>query len=167
MSTDTTSGDDGGTSWDLDYAPRRMRIVAVVLAVVILAVHIVWAVTLRNSDTGVSLGGGDQAAFVIIGMIFAGVTLSALRVRVRAGSRGVEVSGPLRSRVWEWEQVVGFTFPRGGQFPRLELPAYEYVSIWAIQAVDGVAAADAMDRLREVAGRYKPSAADPDSVIDR
>lgn len=157
----------GERSWDLVHRPRRMRVVAIVLAVVILLLHLAWAYTLTDGDTGVTIGVADQLSFVVIGVVFAAAVLSLLRIRVRAGAAGVEVRGPLRERLWPWEQVVGFTFPRGGQFPHLELPGYEYVSIWAVQAIDGEDAVEAMDRLREVAGRYKPSAADPASVADR
>ena len=166
MTAGTASG-PAETGWDYEHRPRRMRVVAILAAVAVLALHVVWALTLRNGDTGVTLGAADQMSFVIIGLIFSGLILTLLRIRVRAGRDGVEVRGPLRDRRWPWEDVVGFTFPRSGQFPRLELPAYEYVGIWAIQAIDGESGIDAMDRLREVAARYKPSAADPESVADR
>lgn len=153
--------------WEFDHRPTRMRRVVTVLAVVIVLVHIVWAIILVRGDTGVTIGVPDQLAFVVTGLIFAGVLLTLLRIRVRAGSAGVEITGPMRSRVWPWEDVVGLTFPRSSFWPRLELPAYEHVGIWAIQTFDGADGVEAMARLRDVVREHKPSAADPETVADR
>ena len=132
-----------GTEWDYVHTPRRMRTTVLVLAAVIILVHVVWAIILVRGDTGVTLGIADQLAFVVTGFIFAGVLL-------RAGKPGVEVTGPIRTRLWPWEDVVGLTFPRSSYWPRLELPAYEHVGIWAIQTFDGADGVDAMSGLREV-----------------
>ena len=154
-------------SWDFDHWPRRLRVTVIALAVVIVLVHVAWAFVLVRGDTGVTVGVADQLAFVVVGLIFAGVLLTLLRIRVRAGEQGVEIRGPLRSRVWGWEDIVGLTFPRSSKWPRLELPGYEHVGIWAIQSVDGQDGVDAMSGLRETVRRYKPSAADPETVADR
>ena len=162
---------DGGATgvpgWEFDHRPRRMRSVVLVLAVVIVIIHVIWAVILVSEDTGVTVGVADQLAFVVTGFIFAGLLLTLLRSRVRAGETGVEVTGPLRTRLWPWADVVGLTFPRSSYWPRLELPAYEHVGLWAIQTIDGAEGVDAMTRLREVVRSYKPSAADPETVADR
>ncbi|NLD85887.1 MAG: PH domain-containing protein [Actinomycetales bacterium] len=167
MSAPLAGSDAEDTTWDFDHRPLKMRKVVVALAVLTVIVHVIWAVILVKGDTGVTIGAADQFAFVVIGFIVAGVLLTLLRIRVRAGAAGVEVTGPLRSRVWDWADVVGLTFPRSSYFPRLELPAYEHVGLWAIQTFDGAEGVSAMARLREVVGSYKPSAADPESVADR
>ena len=154
-------------NWDFEHRPRRLRIVVLTLSVLIVLVHVAWAIVLVRGDTGVSVGIADQLAFVVIGFIFAGVLCTLLRIRVRVGETGVEVRGPLRTRVWDWRDIVGLTFPRSASWPRLELPAYEHVGIWAIQTFDGQDAVDAMGRMREVVRQYKPSAADPRTVADR
>ena len=153
--------------WDFEHRPRRMRHAVIALAVLILIIHSVWAVILVRGDTGVMLGAPDQLAFVVIGLILAGVLLTLLRIRVRAGERGVELRGPRRVKVWGWEDIVGMTFPVSSIFPRLELPAYEHAGIWAIQSFDRQEGVEAMSRLREVVRHYKPSAADPETVADR
>lgn len=153
--------------WDFVHEPRRMRTTVLVLAVLIVIVHAVWAVVLVRGDTGVTLGVPDQLAFVVTGFIFAGVLLTLLRIRVRAGEQGVELRGPLRTRLWRWDDVVGLTFPRSSFCPRLELPAYEHSGIWAVQTFDRTEGVEAMSRLREVVRTYKPSAADPETVADR
>lgn len=154
-------------NWEFEHRPRVLRTVVLVLAVVVLLVHIAWAFLLVRGDTGVTIGVADQVAFVLLGFILAGVLLLLLRIRVRAGAPGVEIRGPLRCRVWSWDDIVGITFPRSSRWPRLELPAYEHTGIWAIQTADGEDAVDALGRLREVVQGYKPSAADPESVSDR
>lgn len=153
--------------WDFEHRPRRMRRAVIAAAVLIIIIHSVWAVILVQGDTGVMLGIPDQLAFVVIGLIFAGVLLTLLRVRVRAGERGVELRGPIRARVWGWDDIVGMTFPASSIVPRLELPAYEHVGIWAIQSFDGSHGVEAMSGLRDVVRVYKPSAADPETVADR
>lgn len=163
MTADTQSS----TDWDFEHRPRRLRTIVIALAALIVVIHIVWAFVLVIGDTGVAFGAADQFAFVAIGLIFAGALLTLLRIRVRVGAPGVELRGPLRSRVWDWSDIVGVTFPRSSRWPRLELPAYEHSGIWAIQTLDGQEAVEAMGLLREVIRGYKPSAADPDSVADR
>ncbi|MEH6818434.1 MAG: PH domain-containing protein [Dietzia psychralcaliphila] len=153
--------------WDFEHRPRRLRIAVIALAILTVLVHIVWAIVLVRDDTGVTIGIVDQLAFVVIGLIFAGVLLTLLRIRVRVGEQGVEVRGPLRTRLWDWQDIVGITFPRSSMWPRLELPAYEHVGVWAILTVDGQDAVEAMGTMREIIRRYKPSAADPETVADR
>lgn len=154
-------------TWDFEHRPRRLRQAAIVLAALTVIVHVVWAIILVRGDTGVTIGTADQLAFVVVGFIFAGVFLLPLRIRVRVGEAGVELSGPVRTRLWGWDDVVGVTFPRSSQWPRLELPAYEHMGILAIQATDGQLAVEAMGGMREAIRRHKPSAAEPETVADR
>lgn len=154
-------------TWEFEHRPRRMRSTAIAVSVLIVIVHMVWAVVLVRGDTGVTIGLADQLAFVVIGFIFAGLLLTLLRIRVRVGPQGVELRGPLRLRTWGWDDIVGLTFPRSSYWPRLELPAYEHAGIWAIQTIDGQYGIDAMARLREAVRAHKPSAADPETVADR
>ena len=163
-----SDSDTREVEWELEYRPRKLRMWAVAIAVVVLILHIIWALTLTaGRDTGVHIGGADQLAFVAIGLILAGLILLLLRIRIRAGSAGVELAGLVATKRYDWDDVVGFTFPLSAQWARLELPAYEHVGIPAIQAMDGDSAVSAMHALRDVAHKYKPSAADPENVADR
>lgn len=165
------SGTEAGTgaelTWEFEHRPRRLRHLLIALAVLIIVIHTIWAIILVRGDTGVTIGAADQIAFVVTGFIFAGVLLTLLRIRVRAGAPGVELRSPLFTRVWGWDDIVGVTFPRSSRWPRLELPAYEHAGIWAIQTMDGEEAVEAMGRLRDVIRHHKPSAADPETVSDR
>lgn len=156
------------SEWELDYRPKKLRGWTIVIAVVVLILHILWAITLTaGRDTGVHIGGADQLAFVAIGLILSGLILLLLRIRVRAGSAGVELTGLIGTKLHPWTDIAGFTFPLSAQWARLELPAYEHVGIPAIQAMDGDTAVTAMHELRDVAKKYKPAAADPENVADR
>ena len=156
------------SDWELEYRPKKLRVWTVAIAIIVLILHIIWAITLTaGRDTGVHIGGADQLAFVAIGLILAGVILLLLRIRIRAGAEGVELRGLLATKLYRWDDIAGFTFPLSAQWARLELPAYEHVGIPAIQAMDGELAVSAMHSLRDVAHKYKPSAADPENVSDR
>jgi hypothetical protein len=61
----------------------------------------------------------------------------------------------LEDRLIPWSEVVDIYFPRGKRWPRVELAAYEYVPVLAIQSADGVRAVAAMDTLRELMDRYR------------
>ncbi|WP_333619825.1 PH domain-containing protein [Dietzia sp.] len=160
--------DSDTQGWDFDYRPRKLRIFAWIAAVAVIIIHVLWALSLTSGrDSGVTISGADQWAFVFIGLIIAGVVLLTLRIRVRAGRAGVELTGFLQRTLFRWDDVVGFTFPVSAQWARLELPAYEHAGIKAIQAMDRDPAVAAMRSLREVARKYKPSAADAESVADR
>jgi hypothetical protein len=77
----------------------------------------------------------------------AGVLLLTL-ARVRADEAGVEVRNVLITRRLPWTEVLAVSFPDGQRWARLELPDDEYLSLTAIQLVDGRHAVVAMDRLR-------------------
>lgn len=163
-----SNSDTRDADWELEYRPKKLRVWTIAIAVVVLILHIIWALTLTaGRDTGVHIGGADQLAFVAIGIILAGLILLLLRIRIRAGAAGVELTGLLATKLYQWDDIVGFTFPLSAQWARLELPAYEHVGIPAIQAMDGDAAVTAMHALRDVAKTYKPRAADPENVADR
>lgn len=154
--------------WELTYSSRKLRQLVIALMVVTIIIHTLWGtVIITWSESAATIGFEDQAAMVLLGFVWAFIFGLLLRIRVRAGEAGVEVRGPLRNRLWEWKYIVGFTFPASSRWPRLELPGYEQVALWGIQSADGEAAVDAMRSLRDIARKYKPSAAEPASVADR
>jgi Bacterial PH domain len=128
--------------------PRKLLVASWVGAVVIVAVFTVIAVLLRNQYTGVYFRFADQVALVLLGLFIAGGLLLLARPRVRADADGIEVRNILMTRRFSWSEVVRVAFPDGASWARLDLPDDEYVSVLAIQAVDGQRAVDAMRRLR-------------------
>jgi hypothetical protein len=130
--------------------PRKVRVLASIGAVVLVAVFTVVAVLLRNTPTGVYFYLSDQIAMVGIGVLLGCGALMFARPRVRADLDGVEVRNMLGSRRYLWTDIESVSFPDGSAWARLELPDDEYVPILAVQAIDGDHAVTAMRELRRL-----------------
>lgn len=130
--------------------PRKVRVLASIGAVVLVAVFTVVAVLLRNTPTGVYFYLSDQIAMVGIGVLLGCGALMFARPRVRADLDGVEVRNMLGSRRYAWTDIESVSFPDGSAWARLELPDDEYVPILAVQAIDGDHAVTAMRELRRL-----------------
>ncbi|MDF0531043.1 PH domain-containing protein [Tsukamurella sp. 8F] len=136
--------------------PRKSRIVACIIAAVVLVAHVVVALLLRvGGNTGVYFRWEDQAALAGIGVVLAGLVLLFTRPRLRIAPEGVTVRNVAGDRFFPWDVVRGFSFPPGASFAHLELPDYEYAAVMAIQANDGERAVEAIDRARELTAEYK------------
>ena len=150
------------TGDSLDVRPRRVRWVAVALAVLLVALFSLVGALLRRSDTGVYFRTEDQVAMVLLGVFLGGAALLFARPRVRADADGVYVRNIVTSHQLPWALVLRVSFPEGASWARLELPDDEYLAVMAIQAADRGYAVDAIRRLRELHRRYAPVvAADP------
>jgi hypothetical protein len=134
----------------LDVRPRRVRWVAIALAVLLVAVFSVVAALLRGSDTGVYFTASDQVAMVLLGVLLAGAALLFTRPRLRADKEGVHVRNIIASHHLPWALVQRVSFPEGASWARLELPDDEYIAVMAIQAADGKHAVAAITALREL-----------------
>ncbi len=156
-----------GTATPVVLRPRRVLLAAWVGAVVVVGLFVAIALVLRNSDTGVFFRLADQVALVVLGLFIAGGLLLLARPRVRADADGIEVRNIILTRRFRWTDVVRLSFPDGASWARLDLPDYEYLSVQAVQAVDGQRAVDGMRRLRALhAAATRPAdpapAPDPD-----
>jgi hypothetical protein len=128
--------------------PRKVLIFAWVGAVVTVALFTVIAALLRSTQTGVYFRFADQVALVLLGFFIAAGLLLLARPRVRGDAEGIEVRNILATHRYPWRDVQRVAFPDGASWARLDLPDDEYVSVLAIQAVDGVRAVDAITRVR-------------------
>jgi hypothetical protein len=128
--------------------PVRVRWVAWIAALILVGVMTGVAIVLRQSTTGVYFRTADQVALVLLGVFMAAGVLLLTLARVRADEAGVEVRNVLITRRLPWTEVLAVSFPDGQRWARLELPDDEYLSLTAIQLVDGRHAVVAMDRLR-------------------
>ncbi|MFW0794614.1 PH domain-containing protein [Gordonia sp. CPCC 205515] len=141
--------------WDLEYRPRRLRRLAVIAAVVVLAIHITFGALLTISDTGPqNIGLGDQFAIILIGIVEAAAILLFTRPRLRVGASGVSVRNLVSERLFGWDGVEGLTYPDKGWSAWLLLPADEHVPVLAVQAWDADRAVTAMNDFRELEERY-------------
>lgn len=143
--------------WELTISSRRLRVYALVLIPIIMAVHIFMAWQLSLEFTGAAITGIDYLAFPGVGLVISVLVWLALsRPRVRVNSDGVEVRNIIGTRFYYWELIYGLTFPEGARMARLELPEFEYMPLWAIQAADGKDALEAVRKFRALEAQYMP-----------
>ncbi|OBK20875.1 hypothetical protein A5634_11900 [Mycobacterium asiaticum] len=142
--------------WDLVCRPHWTPIFAYGAAVVILLAHTAVGLVLKIKSSGVVFQTADQVAFVVLGVVLAGVVLLLTRSRLRVGAAGISVRNVLNDKLIPWSAVVDVSFPAGSRWARIDLPDDEYVPVLAIQAVDKERAVDAMDAVREQLARYRP-----------
>lgn len=145
-----TSGD-----WEIEVRPRLTPRFAVAAAVVLIAVHVAMGLLLTVRSSGVVFQTADQVAFVLLGVVLAGLVLLLTRPRLRIGVQGLAVRNLFGYRVICWADVVGVSFPPGARWARIDLPGDEYIPVLAIQAVDKERAVVAMDQVRVALDRYR------------
>ncbi len=148
----TESGE--GTEWPLVARPRKARWAGIIGAVVVVSAMTGVAVVLRDTYTGVYFRFADQVAMVLLGVFIGGILLLFARPRVRAGAAGVEVRNLTTTVLYPWSDILGFGFPHGATWGRVDFEDDEYVPMLAIQVVDGQRSADAMRGLREMHAQY-------------
>lgn len=138
------------TDTTVEVHPRKVRRVAIPVAVVLVVVFTIAGVLLRNTPTGAYFRVSDQVAMVGVGVLAACGVLLLTRPRLRADTEGIEVRNVIGTQHVPWSMVEAITFPDGKAWARLELPDDEYVPILAIQAADGEHAVRAMRELRQL-----------------
>ncbi|SDS02612.1 PH domain-containing protein [Corynebacterium timonense] len=143
--------------WEFEVTSPYLRKIAIVWVIVVMAVHIFMAFVLDVEFTGLTITQIDKVAFPGVGLIISVLSWFALtRPRVRANEDGVEVRNIIGTRFYPWLVIYGLSFPRGARMARLELPEFEYVPLWAIQAGDGTKALDAVKQFRRLEAQYMP-----------
>lgn len=145
------------SDWTLVAKPRKSRRYAIGVAVLLVVVHVTFAILLRGDSTGVYFRLADQLAFAGIGCLLAAGVLLLTRPRVRIGPRGIAVRNVLGERIVDWDLYEGLSFPDGAAWARIELPDDEYLAVMAIQSNDREYAVDAVDRFRALASEYATS----------
>lgn len=142
-------------SWDAEFRPRTMSLIAVAVAALIAVAGIVVAV-LNDRSSGAILRPADQVAMAGLALLLAGSVLLLTRPRLKVGPRGMAVRLLVEYRLIPWSEVVDFSFPPGRRWARIDLPANEYVPVVAIQSIDRDRAVQAMDTVRDLMARYRP-----------
>lgn len=144
------------SDWDAEFRPRRFPRLAVAGATLFALVGIVVAIV-NNRALGATWRVVDQVAIGGLAVVLAGaVVYLATRPRLRVGPAGLSVRNVLDDRLIPWSDVVDIGFPPGKRWARLEVQAYEYVPVLAIQSADGERAVAAMDTVRQSMVRYRP-----------
>ncbi len=135
----------------LTVRPRRLRIIAWVLAVAIVVAMVVVGLLLKQSNSGeVIFRTADQLAMIGLGVILAGGVLIMTRPYVRADASGLVVRNFGGVKHIPWQVVRSIRFSGAAPWATLELEDDDALSLLAIQAVDGETAADATDGLRRL-----------------
>ncbi|MEE6163699.1 PH domain-containing protein [Mycolicibacterium sp. 120322] len=144
--------------WDVEIKPYRTPMFAYIAAFVLVAAHITIGALLKVGSTGVVFQTSDQVAMALLGVILAGAVLLLTRPRLRIGAQGLAVRNLVSYKLIPWSDVMGVSFPVGARWARVDLPDDEYIPLMAIQAIDKGRAVDAMDQLRTLTDKYRPSA---------
>lgn len=151
-----SSGAATAAPWELEVRSPKLKQWAWILVVLIMAIHIFMAIVVGVGYSGANVTTIDQWAFVGIGIIFSGVALLGLRPRVRVNADGVEVRNFFGTGFYPWDVIHGMSFPQGSRCARLELPDFEFVAMWAIQAADSATVVDTVNRFRLLEDKYLP-----------
>ncbi|WP_407923971.1 PH domain-containing protein [Corynebacterium comes] len=143
--------------WELEVRSPSLKRLAWIVVVVVMAVHFFMGYFLDLEFTGATVTFIDKLAFPFVGVVISILGyLAFTRPRVRANADGVEIRNIIGTRFYPWAVVYGLFFPEGARMARLELPEFEYVPMWAMQASDGAAVVKAVSEFRVLESRYMP-----------
>ncbi|MFG3340227.1 PH domain-containing protein [Glycomyces sp. NPDC048151] len=133
----------------LDYRPRKSRIGAWIGAAVAFGGFTALSFTLgAQTFEGGAITWPDQAAMIGLGVIGAGISLSFLRLRVRADAKGIEVTNVASKRYFPWQVVTAVNFTDKMTWATVELADDDEMSIMALQVSDKERAVAAVKHLR-------------------
>jgi hypothetical protein len=133
----------------VDYRPRRLLLVCRLAGLSLLAVFAVVAYLLpRGSAGGQQFGVADQIAFFGIGVLLTAVVLQFTRVRVVADEGGVLVRNYVGEKRIPWQVVAAVRMDAHTPWAILDLHDDDTIALLAVQANDGLPAADAVVALR-------------------
>ena len=133
------------------YRPRRIRWVAGIAAVAVVALFTAASFGLRGSAGFENSGRferGDQAAMIGLGILIALGILAFTRPRVSADADGIKIRNVVGGYELPWSVVRAVRFDRHSAWATLELYDDEQVSLHALQAADKEYAVDGVRTLR-------------------
>lgn len=131
-----------------------MRIIGIVGAIAVFAGFAVLSVALLIVDwkpwTGL-----DVIWMNLLGVLFAAALLRVADIQARPSETGLVVKNMVRTRTFEWGQILGVAFSREGDdpWPLLDLADGTTCAVMAIQTADGPQAHDEVARLRMLISR--------------
>jgi hypothetical protein len=142
--------------WLLVVRPRRITIICVISATVVLATMIVVGLLLRNSADGVSFRITDQVGLIGVGVVVAGGIMTGARPRLRVDASGLWVRNVLGEVFFDWAVIVRIAFPEGSHWTQLLLADDERYPVMAIQSLDKDRAVLALRRVRVLMAEHAP-----------
>lgn len=121
------------------------------LAAVVVVAMVVVGLLLKQSNTAaLTFRTADQLSMIGLGLIIGGAILVLTRPYVRADSAGLVVRNLGGAKHIPWQVVRSVRFSGAAPWATLELEDDDALTLLAIQAVDGDAAADATESLRHL-----------------
>lgn len=145
----------------LQVRPRKITILGIVAAGVVIAVSVFAGLLLKDVNEGVSFRTFDQVGLIGIGVLLAAAILTVARPRLRATEAGVRVRNVLGDRFFPWELIIRVAYPPNAPWAQLQLPDDEIHPVMAIQALDRGRAVRALEQVRELHDRFVPPANRP------
>jgi len=133
-----------------DFAPRRARVVAVVVGALALLGGLVLAVLLPG------MGTPDRLGFIAVGALVAAFMARQAMVRVLVDEQGLAVRNLFLSRRLEWAEVVEVRFGGGQPWLQLDLSDGEVLAVMAVQRADGASAEAEARRLATLVALHGP-----------
>mgnify|MGYP002336267623 FL=1 len=126
-----------------------MRLVCAGVAVVVVAVGLFVALTLRSNSTGViEFGAVDQVAVAGLALLLGAGVLALGRSRVDADAERIRFRNIALTHELPWDAVRAVAFDRKSAWATLRLRNDDEVSLLAIQAADREHAVRAVEGLR-------------------
>lgn len=141
------------------YVPCRLRLACRLLAVVILMVFVVGAVTLPDAPRGARTGVGDEVAVALLGVLLAAGVLFLSRPVVAADETHLYVRNIIGSHCLPWSAVLAVRLDEGAHWARLDLPDDEYLAVMALQLMDKQYAVHGVLELRRLLTASRQNAA--------
>lgn len=137
------------------FRPRAARVVAVVLAVVVLATTVLLAVLLRTTNPDRSPV-ADLLAIVGFGVLVAWFLWRQASVSAVPDADGVVVRNLMLTRRVEWAEVVSVRFGQGRPWVQLDLADGDTLAVMGIQRADGARAVAEARRLATLVALHTP-----------
>jgi hypothetical protein len=137
----------------VSYRPRKIRWVAIPVAVAVAVLFTVLSFGLKGSagfDNSGSFQRGDQAAMIGLGILIGLGVLTFLRPRVIADEQHIQVRNVVGGYDLPWSVVRKVRFDRNSPWAQLELHDDEQISVHALQAADKDYAVDGVRTLRKL-----------------
>ena len=147
-----------GTPVLYQVRPFRVTILAVVSATVVLVSMIVVGLLLPGAEDGIAFRVSDQIGLIGIGLVLAGLILTAARPRLRVDRTGVRVRNVLGEQVVPWSVILRISYPQGSPWAELVMQDDEVKPVMAIQVLDRARAVRALETVRKLQAEYGPPA---------
>lgn len=137
------------------FIPRRLRLVAIVVAVVVLA-GFVWLSYALGTVSWDAWTPWDVVWMNALGLALAGAGLRMGLIRATPSEAGLRVRNLFRTFTVPWTRIVGASFNEaaGDAWVSLDLSDGSTAAVMAIQAADGPRVNAEVARLRELIDHY-------------